>query len=177
MKFWEKLRKILYDICDVLELFMAVSVGIGLVIAMLAIFPGIADLWNHRLNEGAFMEFLGIVFNLVIGIEFMKMLCKPNTSNIIEALIFLMARHMIIRETTALEDLTVVISICILFLFRRFMLATKPDKEHHVPNIFRAIKIAQSPEFQEALIRYREEEKEREKEKYNGIDIDDFRAD
>ena len=31
------------------------------------------------------------------------------------------------------------------------MLATKPDKEHHVPNIFKAIKIAQSPEFQEAL--------------------------
>ena len=29
--------------------------------------------------------------------------------------------------------------------------ATKPDKEHHVPNIFKAIKIAQSPEFQEAL--------------------------
>ena len=37
------------------------------------------------------------------------------------------------------------------FLFRRFMLATKPDGEHHVPNIFKAIKIAQSPEFQEAL--------------------------
>jgi len=79
------------------------------------------------------------------------MLCKPNTANIIEALIFVIARHMIVQTTTAGEDLVSVISICMLFLFRRFMLATKPDGEHHVPNIFKAIKIAQSPEFQEAL--------------------------
>ena len=79
------------------------------------------------------------------------MLCKPNTANIIEALIFVIARHMIVQTTTAGEDLVSVISICMLFLFRRFMLATKPDREHHVPNIFKAIKIAQSPEFQEAL--------------------------
>lgn len=175
MKFWEKLRKVLYDTCDIMEIFMAIAVGIGLLIAIFSIYPGLVEFWNHRTEVDAFMEFLDVVFNVVIGIEFMKMLCKPSTANIIEALIFLMARHMIIQTTTAVEDLLVVISICILFLFRRFMLATKPDKDHHVPDFFKAIKIAQTPEFREAMIKYQEEEKEKKKEQE--IDFNDFRAD
>ena len=87
----------------------------------------------------------------MVGAEFLKMLCKPRTENIIEALIFLIARHMIVQTTSATENLISVVSICMLFLFRRFMLATKPDKEHHVPDFVKAIKVAQSSDFQEAL--------------------------
>ena len=135
---WDKVRKRIVDACDVMDMVMAAVVVIGIVIAAIGIFPQIGELWRHREETVAFLEFL-------------KMLCKPNTANIIEALIFVIARHMIVQTTTAGEDLVSVISICMLFLFRRFMLATKPDKEHHVPNIFKAIKIAQSLEFQEAL--------------------------
>ena len=136
---WDKVRKRIVDACDVMDMVMAAVVVIGIVIAAIGIFPQIGELWRHREETVAFLEFLD------------AMLCKPNTANIIEALIFVIARHMIVQTTTAGEDLVSVISICMLFLFRRFMLATKPDKEHHVPNIFKAIKIAQSPEFQEAL--------------------------
>lgn len=129
---WDKVRKRIVDACDVMDMVMAAVVVIGIVIAVIGIFSQIGELWRHREETVAFLEFLDAVLGVVIGVEFLKMLCKPNTANIIEALIF-------------------VIGICMLFLFRRFMLATKPDKEHHVPNIFKAIKIAQSPEFQEAL--------------------------
>ena len=138
---WDKVRKRIVDACDVMDMVMAAVVVIGIVIAVIGIFPQIGELWCHREETVAFLEFLDAVLGVVIGVEFLKMLCKPNTANIIEALIFVIAR----------QDLVSVISICMLFLFRRFMLATKPDKEHHVPNIFKAIKIAQSPEFQEAL--------------------------
>jgi len=148
---WDKVRKRIVDACDVMDMVMAAVVVIGIVIAVIGIFPQIGELWRHREEMVAFLEFLDAVLGVVIGVEFLKMLCKPNTANIIEALIFVIARHMIVQTTTAGEDLVSVISICMLFLFRRFMLATKPDKEHHVPNIFKAIKIAQSPEFQEAF--------------------------
>ena len=148
---WDKVRKRIVDACDVMDMVMAAVVVIGIVIAVIGIFPQIGELWRHREETVALLEFLDAVLGVVIGVEFLKMLCKPNTANIIEALIFVIARHMIVQTTTAGEDLVSVISICMLFLFRRFMLATKPDKEHHVPNIFKAIKIAQSPEFQEAL--------------------------
>ena len=148
---WDKLRKKAFEGCEILEFVMAMIVGLAILMAIVGVFPGLLHFWGERGDTHAFMEFLDDVLSVVIGIEFLKMLCKPNTANIIEALIFVIARHMIVQTTTAGEDLVSVISICMLFLFRRFMLATKPDKEHHVPNIFKAIKIAQSPEFQEAL--------------------------
>ena len=156
-KIWNRIRKTLYESCDILELVMAVIVGIGIVIAAIGVVPDLAELWTSRNDMAAFMEFLDTVLGVVIGIEFLKMLCKPNTANIIEALIFLIARHMIIETTTASEDMIAVVSICILFVFRRFMLATKPDKDHRVPNILQALKIAQNPAFQDAL---KESEKE-----------------
>ena len=45
-----------------------------------------------------------------------------------------------VQKTSALEDLLSVVSIGILFFFRRFMLATKPDKEQHVPELLGAIR-------------------------------------
>ena len=154
---WDKIRKILYKVCDVLELLMAGAVGAGIVIAALTLWPELTAYWDHRMEAGAFLTYLDAVFNVVIGIEFMKMLCKPSSANIIEVLIFLIARHMIVTSTTPVEDLLSVLSIGVLFIFRRFMLMTKPDKHHHVPNIFGAIKTAQSPEFRDAVIRAEEE--------------------
>ena len=56
----------------------------------------------------------------------------------------MIARHMIVQTTTPLEDLLSVVSIGILFFFRRFMLMTKPDKDQNVPKLFGVIKSSQS---------------------------------
>ena len=113
---WDKVRKRIVDACDVMDMVMAAVVVIGIVIAAIGIFPQIGELWRHREETVAFLEFLDAVLGVVIGVEFLKMLCKPNTANIIEALIFVIARHMIVQTTTAGEDLVSVISICMLFL-------------------------------------------------------------
>ena len=137
---WDKARRILYRGGEILELLMAAAVVAGILVAMITLVPELARYWEHRTIAGAFMEYLDAVFNVVIGIEFLKMLCKPSSANIIEVLIFLIARHMIVQKTSALEDLLSVVSIGILFFFRRFMLATKPDKEQHVPELLGAIR-------------------------------------
>lgn len=111
---WDKVRKRIVDACDVMDMVMAAVVVIGIVIAVIGIFPQIGELWRHREEMVAFLEFLDAVLGVVIGVEFLKMLCKPNTANIIEALIFVIARHMIVQTTTAGEDLVSVISICML---------------------------------------------------------------
>ncbi len=146
---WDKVRKTLYNVCEWLEIVMAGAVLIGLAIATAALWPELLYLWNHMMEPGVFLEYLDEVFGVVIGIEFMKMLCRPNSANIIEALIFLIARHMIVQTTTPAEDLLAVVSIGILFFFRRYMLATKPDRHNHVPPLFGAIKAAQMRDLQE----------------------------
>ncbi len=137
---WDRLRKMLYEASEVMELFMAGAVVFGLLIAAAALGPALSEYWQHRMEAGAFLEYLDAVFNVVIGIEFIKMLCKPSSANIIEVLIFLIARHMIVTATTPLEDLLSVVRIGIIFYFRRFMPATKHDGGQQVPSLFKAIK-------------------------------------
>ena len=124
----DKLRKRLYQVSEGLELIIALVAVIGVVIATVNLFPELLVYWQNRMDTEAFLIFLDAVFDVVIGVEFIKMLCKPSSQNIMEVLIFLIARHMIVQK--------------ILFFFRRFMLATKPDKEQHVPGLLGAIRNA-----------------------------------
>ncbi len=131
---------------------MAGAVVLGLLIAAITLWPELIRYWEHRMEVGAFSEYLDAVFNVVIGIEFIKMLCKPNSANIIEVLIFLIARHMIVTATTPFEDLLSVISIGVLFYFRRFMPATRQGHDTPVSKLVHPFKSsAQGPGSEETL--------------------------
>lgn len=148
----EKPRKKLSDACDIGEFAMGVVVVGGIAVGMIGLVPEFLAFWQNRSVPGAFMDFLEPVSLIVIGIEFAKMLCKPTTANIIEVLIFVISRQMIIDHQSPSDMLKSVIAICILFLFRRIMLATRPDEaHHHVPNILKALRLAQTKEFREAM--------------------------
>lgn len=137
MKYTARFRSILYRIVDYMELSVTLIVAAGTIIAIIMAFMAIPDYWANRHTDTAFTEFITLVFSVIIGIEFLKLLCRPHTGNIIETLIFLLARRMIGTNITPQEDLIVVICICILFFFRRFMLATKPGDDDDVENFMR----------------------------------------
>ena len=73
---WDKVRKRIVDACDVMDMVMAAVVVIGIVIAVIGIFPQIGELWRHREETVAFLEFLDAVLGVVIGVEFLK--CYVN---------------------------------------------------------------------------------------------------
>ena len=43
---WDKVRKRIVDACDVMDMVMAAVVVIGIVIAVIGIFPQIGELWR-----------------------------------------------------------------------------------------------------------------------------------
>ena len=131
-KMLDKIRKGLYIACDIMELVMVLAVICGIVIAVITLGPELRRYWEHRLEMGAFLMYLDAIFDVVIGIEFMKMLCKPSVTNIIEVLVFLIARHMIVQTTTPLENLLSVVSISILFLFRHVIMTGRSKEGRHV---------------------------------------------
>lgn len=120
-----KLRRMSTIICDTLELVVAVIVLIGVVFAILSLIPEVGHLWKESETTTEFTHFLEQVFTVVIGIEFLKMLCRPNSDNVFETIIFLVARHMIINTTTPLEDLLSTVSIVLLCLVRRYLKETR----------------------------------------------------
>jgi uncharacterized membrane protein (DUF373 family) len=126
----ETLKNFTTTVCHILELVAAVFVFIGIVIAILSLIPQVGEYWMAREEADALMHFLEQVFAIVIGVEFLKMLCRPTSDNVLETLIFLVARHMIIvTTTTPLDDLISTISIVLLCLVRRYMKEHKTTKE------------------------------------------------
>lgn len=117
-----KIKEIVTAISHVLELIAGLFVLIAVIITMVSLIPEIPQLaYNHGSTQH-FLEFIEQVFLVVIGVEFLKMLCRPNSDNVLETIIFLVARHMIVvTTTTPLDDFISTISIILLCLVRRYL--------------------------------------------------------
>ena len=121
MDWAEKIKKFVYIACEVLELLAAALMVVGIGLAIVG-FLMTTSLFRGVLSDPAkLMGYVEHVFTIVIGIEFLQMLCKPNNDNVIEILIFLVARHMIVGDTSPVQDLISVGSITILFLLRAYL--------------------------------------------------------
>lgn len=120
------IKRSIWDSASFLERIMAVIVFIAIITAIISLWEPFLFFLAHRTEHGAFLEFVGTVFSVVIGIEFFKLLCKPGKDTLLEVLMFVVARHMIIEETTTLENLTSILTIGLLFVIDRFLLVN-PD--------------------------------------------------
>ncbi len=116
-KFQERLRYRMHNYCDAVELALAMVVGLVLILnagKYLVTFLGFAEIES---DTSLFQSFLKNIFNLVVGIEFIKMLLKPHAKNVIDVLIFLIARHLIIGNSSPIGMFLCVLSIILLYGF------------------------------------------------------------
>ena len=70
---------------------------------------------------------VGVAFNLVICIEFVKMLCKHTPDTLVEVMMFAIARQMIVEHTSPQQNLIVVLAIAILFAIKKFFFGKFDD--------------------------------------------------
>ena len=121
----EKLKQGYTNLSEWLEHIMAAIVLIAIVIAIASLWEPFKEFLHTRTESGSFLEYMASVFDIVIGIEFFKLLCKPRKDTMLEVLMFLIARHMIIEHTTAVENLLSIIAISILIIVDRYFLKSK----------------------------------------------------
>ena len=76
-------------------------------------------------------SFLGFIFSVVIGLEFLKMLVRQTSGSVMEVLLFAIARQMIVEHTSPLENLLCVVSITILFIARKYFYVSKFDVRYN----------------------------------------------
>lgn len=130
----EKVQAALHEIAFYLELAAAALV----IILIICQVVGLAiEMFSHPaalVDTDRFNHFLELVLNLVVGIEFLKMLCRHNMDAVIEVLLFALARHLIITQHSMVEGLLCIVSIAILFVVRKFLFVPqidKPDARKH----------------------------------------------
>lgn len=116
----DKIKNVSQKICDILELIIAIIVLVAVIIAIIMFLPELLEFAKNGARPAQFLIFLEEIFSIVVGVEFLKMLCKPNNDNVIEVLVFLVARHMILGSNTAIDYLLSIIGIGLLFLIRSY---------------------------------------------------------
>lgn len=116
-----KLEKHIQKVCGILEMIVAILVLLGIILVLVGFFMDHKIFSELMGNTDTFKHFLDRIFILVIGIEFLQMLCRPSSDNVIEVIIFLVARHMILSNTTPYQDFVSVISITVLCLVRQHL--------------------------------------------------------
>lgn len=117
----EKIRNFVYDSCDIMELIMALAVVVAIIVAVVSLWGPFAEFVENRFEHEAFLNFVGYIFNILIGIEFLKMLSHPSSDTVLEVLTFLVARHMVIEHTTVVENLLSIVSIGVLFAIKKYL--------------------------------------------------------
>ena len=82
----------------------------------------------------AYDELLTTCFNLIIGVELIRMMSYHTSDTVFEVLVFAIARQVIIGHSSAVSSLIGVCAIAVLFATRKFLFPssgklTKPDRE------------------------------------------------
>ena len=89
----------------------------------------------------SYSYFMERALDIVIGVEFLKMLCRHSLDSVVEVLSFAMARHLIVTETSMLEGLICVLAVAVLFVVRKYLFIEKIDK---IPELQKTIKLSPS---------------------------------
>ena len=132
MKAKEFLRQKVAFLASVVEIAISALVLIAIFLTGFRVVGDLSGLVQDPDASSAFNTFLGHVFNLVIGVEFIKMLSKHTPGSAIEVLLFAIARQMIVEHTTPLENFLTVITIAALFAIRKFLFV--PSFGAHTPD-------------------------------------------
>lgn len=113
-QYMKKFTTIMGKLGDIMEIVLSIFVALAAVATVISFVPEFFGMMTDGLGLRELSEVLEEILTVVIAVEFLKMLLKPTSLTVIEVLIFLIARHMILQQTTPTQDLISVIGICLL---------------------------------------------------------------
>jgi len=116
---------------SIIETVVALVVLLAILMAGVRVLFEVKDLVLAPDVDEAFTTFLRSAFNVVIGIEFVKMLAKHSPGSAIEVLLFAIARQMVVEHTSPVENLLSILAILLIFVIRKYLFV--PAFGAHMP--------------------------------------------
>ena len=126
-----ELRNFIIQSSTLLEISLSGLVLIGLLISIVPLIQWMPGLFIDG-NDVEIRTFLERALDIVIGIEFIKMLAKHSPGSSLEVLLYAIARHMVVGHESAMENLLSVSAIALIFIVRRFFFV--PAFGAHLPD-------------------------------------------
>ena len=113
------LRNRIIQASSLLEVLLSGLVLIGLLLSVVPLIRWMPGLLFDG-NEAEIRTFLERSLDIVIGIEFIKMLAKHSPGSSLEVLLYAIARHLVVGHDSAVENLLSVSAIALIFIVRKF---------------------------------------------------------
>ena len=127
-----KIRRMIDWASELLELAVNIIIIIAVIVAVISLWKPFMEFVQNRESAHAFLDFLGYVLNVLIGIEFFKMLCKPDVDTILEVVMFVIVRHMVVLETSTVENLLTIVGMAIIFAIKKFLKEPKSETKKKI---------------------------------------------
>ena len=125
------LRNRIIQASSLLEVLLSGLVLIGLLFSVVPLIRWMPGLLFDG-NEAEIRTFLERSLDIVIGIEFIKMLAKHSPGSSLEVLLYAIARHLVVGHDSAVENLLRVGAIALIFIVRKFFFV--PAFGAHLPD-------------------------------------------
>ena len=127
----KKSNEIIYQAARCTEVVVSVIIFTVIIISLFSLLYDLTQLSFLDMSESFFNTFLSRSLGLVVGLEFIKMLCKHTAETVVEVLMFAIARQMVVEHLATFETLIGVLAIAILFFIRKYLLIHDP-RDHQI---------------------------------------------
>lgn len=104
----------------ILEFAIAIMLGIGILLLCLRMATSLVNIPNLDVWPN-YSDLLDTCFNLIIGVELIRMMYHHTPDTVFEVLLFAIARHIIIDHSSIWSSLIGVCAIAVLFATRKFL--------------------------------------------------------
>ncbi len=120
-------NEIIYNISRYTEIILSIVILVVIALAGIRLIMEVAGTSVPNMDTEFFTSFLSQALSLVVGVEFVKMLCQHSAQTVVEVLMFATARQMVVEHLKTKETLIGVISIAILFAIRKYLMTDNDD--------------------------------------------------
>lgn len=120
----QSLRDKMSKSASYVEIYLGFMILIGILFLSVRVIGDVKQLVENLVMGKELMNattFLAHIFELIIGIEFVKMLAKHTPSSTVDVILYAIARKLIVNHDSMLDSLIGVLAIAILFGVRKYL--------------------------------------------------------
>lgn len=124
----------IYNVARYTEIVLSIVILIVIALTGIRLIYTITEISVLDMDIDFFTEFLANALSLVVGVEFVKMLCRHSAQTVVEVLLFATARQMVVEHLDPVQTLIGIIGIAILFAIRKYLMTDSDDMTPHQKN-------------------------------------------
>ena len=127
-------NELIYNTARYTEIVLSIVIIIVIALSGLRLILTTAGTSVMDMDTSFFSFFLSQALSLVVGVEFVKMLCRHSAQTVVEVLLFATARQMVVEHLDPVQTLIGIIGIAILFAVRKYLMTDSDDMTPHQKN-------------------------------------------